>query len=351
MPEITEAEYKLALKSRRGGVFVLCGEEDYLIRHGRRMATEPYEKDASSEFNCTVVNYASASDAEYITASASSLPLFGSLDAGKLVEVAVEDPSSLSASDTDALIGALSASSGYEGTTVLFCITPGTLDLGTEKKRSEAYKKLVSAEGVNVVYYPRSTQAQLRRWIERHFAHEGLFAEPGMPDALLSFSGTGMTALSNEIDKLTAYVKSRGRDRVTADDVRAICCRVDAYDAFALSNAVLDGRQNDALEALEGERARKTEPVVVSAGISRTLSDMLTVKLLAARGEPQGAISSRLGMHSYKVGLYMNAVRRKNVSDLERCILLCSEADRQIKTSGGGYTVLEKLIASVVSGG
>ncbi len=349
MPEISEAELKNRQKTRQGGVFVLCGEEGYLIRHYRDRARAPFADDPAAAFNYAVIPYYSSADADYIVGTAAAPPMMRA-DGGKLVEITVESPDALSASDTDALIGALSDSSGYEGVTVLWCVTPGTLDLGTPKKRSDTYKKLVSADGVNVVYFPVTTAAQLRRWIERHFVHEGLAFDNDTADALLTISGTGMTALSNEIDKLTAYVKSHGGDRVTAADVGAVCCRVDSYDAFSLSNAILDGRQGDALDALDDERRRRTDPVVVSAGISRVITDILSVKLLAGKGASASEIASRLDMHAFKVKLYMRASRDRSVESIENALLCCSMADKQIKSSSGGYGALERLIAAIGTG-
>ncbi len=347
MPGISEAEYKNIEKSGRGGVFILCGVEGYLINHYRRRARAPYLGDELEAINYITVPFASARDAELIADSVSTPPMMSALGK-KLIEVTVENPAALSSSDIDALISALSDAAQFQDNTVLWCVSPGTLDLGTPPKRPSAiYKKLCSADGVQVVYFPETTPAQLRRWIERHFTHEGLTPEYDAADALLTVSGTDMTVLAGEIDKLTAYVKGSGRDRVTSADVRAVCCRVDRYDAFSLSNAILDGRRDEALSALEDERRQRTDPIAVSAGISRVIADILTVKVLAEGGASASDISARLGMHEYKVKLYMRSAASRDGRDIERAMLLCAEADRRLKSSGGGYSVLERLVCSI----
>ena len=347
MPVISESEYKNILKSGQGGVFILCGDEGYLIKHYRERVRTPFTSDDMESFNYITVPYTSRADADLIVSSAAAPPMM-SMTGKKLIEVTVETPGSLSESDMNSLCEALSDSALYDDNTVLWCITPGTLDLGTPPKRPSAiYKKLTSLDGVTVVYFPKTTPAQLRRWIERHFAHEGLRFDHDTADALIMLSGTEMTVLSGEIIKLTAYVKSRGGDSVTAADVRAICCRVDTYDAFSLSNAILDGRRDEALSALNDERLRRTDPIVLSAGISRVIADILSVKIMSGHGASSYEISSRLSMHEYKVKLYMRSASSRSVASIERAMLECSEADRMLKSSGGGYAVLERLICSI----
>ncbi len=347
MSLLTEAEYKNIEKSGRGGVFIFCGDEGYLINHYRRRARAPYLEDELESYNYMTVTYSSSSDAEAIIDSAATPPMMSALGK-KLIEVAVETPSALSAADMDALCGALTAAAAYEDNLVLWCISPGMLDLGTPPKRPSAiYKKLTALDGVSVVYFPVTTPAQLRRWIERHFTHSGLTPEHDTADALLTVSGTDMTVLSIEIDKLTAYVKGGGKSRVTAADVEAVCCRADKYDAFSLSNAILDGRRDDALAALEEERRRRTEPIIISSGIARVIADILSVKLIASGGGTPASVAARLGMHEYKAKLYMRAASSRDSGEIERAMLACAEADRLLKSSGGGYSVLERLICSI----
>ena len=347
MSLLNEAQFKNIVRAGSGGVYILCGDEGYLIRYYRDLVRAPFTSGTETSFDYIAIPYTSREDADLIVSSAASMPLF-SAAGRKLIEISVESPGALPSGDMDALCEALTESAEYEENIVIWCISPGTLDFGAPPKRpSEIYKRLSSLEGVGFVYFPETTPAQLRRWIERHFTHEGLTPDYDTADALLTRSGTEMIVLASEIDKLTAYVKSRGGKSVTAADVAAVCCRVDKYDAFSLSNAILDGRREDALTALEDERRRRTDPIVVSAGISRVIADILSVKLLTERGAPPSEIAGRLGMHEYKVKLYMRAAANRSVEALERAMLECAEADIRLKSSGMGYAALERLICAI----
>lgn len=354
---MTESDLKIAVKQRRRGVFVLCGVESYLIRHYRDEFRAPYTGDAA--FDRAVVAYESQTDAadiinEAATPMMSVFSLMSDMSGGdtgarsRLVEISVDSLDSLSASDTDALLAALSEAASYDSAIVLLCLLPGTFDCGEPPKRpSSTYKKLIAADGVNVVYFPETTPAQLRRWIERHITHCALTPDHDAADAMISFCGSDMTSLSFEIDKLVSYVKSRGKSSVSAADVEAVCCRGERYDAFALSNAILDGRRDAALAALADERRRKTEPVIVSAAVARVISDIMAVKLLMDGGASASAISSKLGMHEYKVKLYMKSASLRSNESIAKAVLACADADRRLKSTGAGYEALERLVCSV----
>ena len=197
------------------------------------------------------------------------------------------------------------------------------------------------------VHWTRTAPAQLRRWIERHFTHSGVTPEWDAAEAMISRVGGDMTSLSGEIDKLTAYVKAQGRDHVTAADVEAVCCRGERYDAYALSNAILEKRRDAALAALRDEKHRKTEPVIVSSGIARVLADIMAVKVLMADGLSQKQISAKLGINDYRVKLCMRSASARTMEELERAVLACSDADRRLKTTGAGYEALERLVCEV----
>lgn len=350
MPEINEAAYKAASRAGRGGVYVFFGEEDYLIAHYRDKCRAPFLEDPIEAFNYIKIPYRTTEDAELIVSSVMSPPMMSSIGY-KLVEVEADHFDSLESEDVTALLDALSASAEYDDNLVILSLMSGTFSYGDLPKRPSAvYKDLSSRKGVNCVYFPRSTPAQLRRWIERHFQRDGLTHTYDAADRMLNVCGTKMTVLAEEIRKVTAYVKARGAGSVTAEDVDAVCSAVEEYDAFELTNAIVDGRREDALSALYRERQRRVEPVVLLGSIIRTVSDMLAVKTLAERGMSASEAASRLGMHEYRVKLYMKSTERKELSSIAAAVKACAEADEKLKSSRLGYVALERLVLTIGTG-
>lgn len=347
MPMINEAEYKSMSRALRGGVYVFFGEEDYLIAHYRDKLREPYLTDAAMSFDYLRVAYSSEEDAELIVSTAMS-PSMMSLSGKKLIEVNIENFDSLAADVRENLFAALEAAAEYDDSIVAVPIFSGTFDYGTLPKRpSPTAKKLFSVPGVNAVYFPESTPAQLRRWIERHFERAGLSCDYEVSDRMLFVAGRKMTVLAEEINKVTAYTKARGAVRVTLSDVSAVCSAADKYDAFELSDAILNCRREDALSALRAEQKRRTEPVILLGSIMKTISEMLTVKMMMKKGIGAGEIASKLGIHEYKVKLIMRSVESRELSEIESTVEACAEADAKLKSSRLGYIALERLIASI----
>lgn len=347
MPQINEAEYKSMSRTGRGGVYVFFGEEDYLIAHYRDKLREPYLTDAALSFDYLKVAYSSAEDAELIVSTAMS-PSMMSLSGKKLIEVNVENFDSLAPDVRETLLGALEAASEYEDSITVVPIFSGTFDYGTLPKRpSAAAKRLFATAGVNSVYFPESTPAQLRRWIERHFERVGLSCDYDVSDRMLFVAGRKMTVLAEEINKVIAYTKARGADRVTLADVAAVCSAADKYDAFELSDAILNCRREDALTALRNEQKRRTDPTMLLGSIMKTISEMLTVKVMMMRGMSAADISSKLSVHEYKVKLTMRSVEARELCEIEAAVEACAEADAKLKSSRLGYIALERLIASI----
>ncbi len=349
MPQITESEYKAKSRAGRGGVYVFFGDEDYLIAHYRDKCRAPFIEDALEAFNYIKIPYFSAEDAELIVSSAMSPPMMSAVGY-KLIEVAVENMDQLDADAKEALWEALSDAAEYEDNLVILPLMSGSFDYGTLPKRpSASYKRLLSANGVSAVYFPESTPAQLRRWIERHFEREGLIFDYDAADRMLYISGKKMTVLAEEIKKVIAYTKSHGAQKVTNADVDAVCCAVDKYDAFELSNAILDGRREDALSALRAERQRRVDPVLLLGSIMYVISNILSAKILLDRGASPSEISRKLVMHEYRAKLYINSASRRDLRSIEAAVTACAEADEKLKSTRLGYIALERLVCSIGS--
>lgn len=338
------ADLKAQLKSGMlMGVYIFCGEENFLKRHymgevRAAILTEP----AFDAFNRMVfegekVDFARLSEA------VKAPPMMAER---KLVEWHLADFSAMREGDMEKLSALCEEVKEYPETVVVFVVDADCLDVGNLPKRpSKQYTAL--SKIASVVCFERSTEAALAGWINRHFTHEGVSAQPNVIRALLTQSGTGMDALSGEIEKLAAYVKANGRTEITENDVREIASRVTESDAFGLSNAILDGDAPAAYACLRDMRGRKVEPTLAIAAVARTYADLLTVATFAEGGIPPKEIAAQLKMHEFKVSLYLRAARKRSIAQLEEALSLCRRADAASKSGAGlgGYLALEYLIA------
>ena len=160
-----------------------------------------------------------------------------------------------------------------------------------------------------------------------------------------------MFTLAAEIDKLSFYVRSKGRDKVLAEDIPLVTCSVIEEETFALTNALLDGKSAKALEALSVMKFNRVDPVNIFAEISRTISELIAVKALLDDGKTAVEINSIMKaepfkLKDYPISMRIAAAPSKSMEKLRRALALCAEADRAVKLSGG-YDVLEQLLSTI----
>jgi DNA polymerase III delta subunit len=142
-------------------------------------------------------------------------------------------------------------------------------------------------------------------------------------------------------------VLSHGRTTAESADIYTVTAPNASVDAFALSNALLAGKSREALEALGVMKFERVEPTVVMGEISKTLSEMLGVKLLLADGKSAKEIAAAFKMHEYKAGLCIKAVSRVDVARLSRAVELAATADAALKQYATDYAPIERLICTL----
>ncbi len=344
---MTVAELQALLKEPAPrGCFLFCGEEAYLRRSylsslRKKILTEP----DFDTFN-HIVHEGAEIDFAALTADLDTPPFFAD---AKMIEWHMADLSGMTDKKIEAL-GEVCAIQAEEQNAVLVILTaPEGFDPGTAKRPSSLYKKL--SAHLQIVNFEKSTDAQLMNWLKRHFDHDGVGCDAAVLRAMLSRSGHSMDILANEVDKLVAYVKANGRAVVTTEDVAYVCSPTTESDAFGLTNAMLDGKANDAFYHLSDLRARRVEPTVILGQLARLFGDMLSVSLLMEDGLNQAAIAAQLSMNAYKVSLYMKAATKRSADNLRHALALLADADKIVKTSYGTdkWALLDRLVCELLA--
>ena len=337
---MTDTEYKARLLSGDGGAFLFFGDEDYLRRHWLAQTRKTHIPEGNF-FDHIVLN---GNDSVFRLADAIAQPPF--MADKKLIELHEVNYSSLSDEDIETLVECARETKSQGDIVFILVTLPAELDVGTlPKKPSSIYKKLTDAfEPVN---FERVTAGKLSAWAGRHFAHEKIIAEPLELDLLVERCGSSMTTLAGEIDKLCAYIKSNGKERLTKEDILFVSCQNIETDTFALSNALLARNKDAAFEALREMKINHVEPIVAVAGITKACCELAEVMKYAECGLSKTEISSKMTMHSYKVGLCMDAVRRLGEERVYRSLGLCAEADEAVKFVRRDYSAAEQLLSEL----
>jgi DNA polymerase III delta subunit len=340
---ISEAAFRKKIASSPTGGYLFFGEEDYLKSYALKAAKAAVCPDPSlAVFNDMTVDCSvSGFSPDAISSAIAASPMTADT---KMVTVSGLELRGLRPEELDAICDAFASIEEYDFNTLIVYVPSGMIDEGyLPKNPSTVLSKL--GEKLTPVRFERVSDAKLASWAIRHFEHRGVHAEMGVTEALFNRCGRDMFVLAGEIDKLSFYVLSKGRNAVSREDVETVTCVSEELESFALGNAIMDGNAQKALGILGIMKSRKVEPIIILGELTRTFSDMLAIKLMTESGMPPAEIGKVLGrMHEYKVGLYQQSVKRLPTERLRTCLEMCADADRSIKLSSSGYIEIEKLV-------
>lgn len=338
---MTPTEFRSELKKAAGG-YLFCGEEGYLKRHYLTALRGQLgvEGDVFNHVRLTEQTYSP----EALAAAVESLPMMAEK---KLIEVSGLFLSDMKEADLEELCAILSLLPHYEYTVLVLLCEPDELAIGTPKQPTKAFARL--GEVVKPVVFNHETPARLASWVAKHFAAEQIVAPPDTVTLLLDRCGCDMYALSSEIEKLSCYLKAKGRERLETEDVIRVSSESPQIAAFDFANAILDAQADKAFSILNELKRRKEKPEILLGGISHVIADLTVVKTLLDAGMTATAIASRLKMHEFKAKLYVKSAARTDASALRLLAERCYEADLKIKSTGlDSYAVLDRLAAEAV---
>ncbi len=249
------------------------------------------------------------------------------------------------------LFSALEA--GIPDSTILVFTGPGV------SRRNPMAERLRKIPGVSDEEYPELKGDALTRYVkdeaaargvrfkngpskERHIGsdeweHAGLHdrrgAAPTDPVELLKILVQGDTlSLANELDKLALY--TMGRD-VTVDDVYEVSAGARDFDAFAFTDAVMDGELAKALHVMARLRDDGTEDaglLAILLGAYRRLAPVVDLVEQGATPEEIGAAMGNAGKYANLRDRAINRARRLGSGGLRRAYEVMIEADRTSKT-------------------
>jgi len=341
---IPSSDFKLEIKRGLSGGYLFYGPENYLAAHWCREARKLIAPDGiDADFSCRRIDASLCEDP--IGELYDALSTLSGFGGRRLTEVTGLDIDHLKAADFERLTDCCSLAD--ETAILILRAPPDLLDVGYLPKRP-SQKFAALCEVLRPVSFEYETPARLSKWITAHFAAKTVACEPEISQMLIQRCGRDMSTLAGETDKLSAYVLSQNRRKVTAEDVDLVCVVNSEYGAFDFSNAICDGDTQKALLLLGDMKSRKEKPEIILATISRVICDMLIVSTLAEKGANKAEIAKQTKLHEFKVGMYLNRLRRLPQDYAKTALDRCLECDRLMKSTAlDSYALIERLICSI----
>ena len=339
---MTQAEFRKELKNGLSGTYLFYGDEEYLKRFYAQRAekhTVGDDPDLAS-WNTHVINAEGDANLGELEAAVLSVSMMGDRTFVRYNA----DLTSLSADETKALIDIIE-NIDPEQTVLLIVAPPGGFDAGTAKRPSKMYKQYEAV--AKPVDLTAQTPAELKKWMVRRLSQDSLAVTPEAQELLISRATDNMFILSGELEKLAAYSLANGIAVIDSETVTQISSVTAQEEAFALANAVLDGDRRKALSVLYVHKMRRESAVSVLASVTKCICDMMAVAYLAAEGADKQTVASKMKMHEYRAGLYMQAVSGSPPERLLAAAKRCREADLKLKSTSLDYIAIERLICTI----
>lgn len=345
MELIKEDAFRKQLKKGLFGGYLFFGDEDYMKAFSVKSAKDAVCPDPSfalfNDMKIDVIDYSAAALADALM----PLPM---MSEQKLITVNGLNVGAMRQKELDELCDALELLGEYDYNVLIISVPAGQIDVGNYPKNPSAlYKRL--SQYLTFVQFDTVSGSRLISWVGKHFSANGVNASPEVCSFLIDYTGRSMYTLAGETEKLSYYVLENGRDTVTRDDVLKVSVAEIATDAYTLANAIMDGRGEDALNALSVMKFRRVDPIMLMSEVTTTICDLISIKALVDKGCQVGEIRSILKLKSeYRTKLYARTAANKSMQRLKEAVRLCAEADAALKGQfSQSYLPIERLICSL----
>ncbi len=326
-------ELKSAIKNKQlDRLYFFHGEETFLLNHYlgqmKKLTLDPL----TESFNFHRLN-GETFDIRSFADAVENLPMMAE---GTFIQVDDIDPFKMNEADRNKMTEIFSDIPDYCTVVFTYLTIPWKPD-----KRLKKLWEAVNGSGC-VVEFAKQDQRDLIAWVSRHFAAHGKRISGDLCAYLIEITGGTMTALSGEIDKISAY---SGAEEIRKTDIDAVTEPVLDAVVFQMTDMLSSGRYGDALLKLQTLLKMQQEPLAILGAVGGHFRRISTARTLLDNGKNAGDLARLCGIQDFAARKTMDAARRFRPEFCRRAAQLVVETDYRMKTSfDDNERLLELLI-------
>ncbi len=306
------------------GVYVLYGEEPWLMDEFVRQAVTQLVPEAARDLNVDGVDLAE-SPLDELLDQAETLPFMAECRVliGKNASFLTSNHRSKVEHDLDRLQAYVREPSPYA--VVLLLVPAGKLD---------ERKKIVKALKQHAVMVPCQPldKVALFRWLKRRAQARGLALSEDLAELFLERVGQQLSRLEQELEKLALYARQGPLSR---DEVERLVPRTLEEDVFAMVNGLLEGQTASVLRTYYDLLEKKEEPLKMLGLLAYQFRLLLQVHHYQSRGYSDAQIAKTLGAHPYPVKRAYQLLQQKGnrfAAVMGELLQQLARLDRAMKT-------------------
>jgi len=320
-------------------IYLLFGEETYLIAHYAAKIAESVTDGTLAEFNIRFLDGGECSVAD-IEDAVEALPVMSDR---KCVVVQNMNISKLNAADHKRLLAIIDDIPEE-------CVLVMRQD-STDAKDSKWKSFVAAAEKAGVqTKFSYKTMDELVRLLRGGVDKRGCALSDSDARLMIQRRGSDISLLLGEVEKLCAVASSSG-GTITGEMIVALCPENMEASAYTLSTAILQGSYGRVYDIIHRLAACKAEPVVVLAALSGAFVDLYRAKVVAAAGGQARSLAADFNYRGREFRLD-NAARdggRLTVQSARLCLEAVADADRILKSSNmDQWIALEQTAARLI---
>lgn len=219
-------------------------------------------------------------------------------------------------------------------------------------KRTRFYRAAV-ANG-RVIELPRLQRDQAAAWAVKRAAALGLSLDRRLALQLVNRTGTSLWQVDSELNKLASY-KGDDSSPVTEAEINEVVSltnqEVAEYAIFHFTDALAEGRRQEALQLLNRLLGVGREPLVILFMIARQFRLIAFAHEAMAGGPGQQEMAKELGVPPFVMKKAFSQAQRLGAAGIRRALSLTLQADREIKTGiNSAQRALELLVLRLTNG-
>ncbi len=311
--------YEQIIKSIAKGdiapVYVLYGEELYLVQGIIHQLEEALFKDGVRDFNYHLF-FGEDAGVEDIISAARTSPML----APKRL-VVVKNIQQLKPKPLDKLIDYIKRPA---------CNTVLVLTGDKLANRKSWLTKVKKTDAVVVRFYALYDSRAIA-WIKKRVKKEGYQISHEANQALVENTGTDLSAIEHQLEKLFAYCLDK--KKISLEDVEQLVGRVRQYNIFQLIDAIGNKKLEPALHILSEILGGGSSPLAVLAMISRQLRRIYKAKCLQDAGGSWPEIASKIGLQSYFLKDFIAQSEHFSLPELRTSFTYLLDTDLRLKSS------------------
>ncbi|MBL7776715.1 MAG: DNA polymerase III subunit delta [Chitinophagales bacterium] len=317
MPAATTESVLADIKARKfAPIYFLCGEEPYFIDQIADWIEAHALNDMEKAFNQTVL-YGKDTNARQIVETAGRLPMMAERQV-----VIVREAQALSIKEEEEAQYLRYIKNPVKSTILVFAWKHGKPD-GRKQFGKEMQKAAVYVESKPLY------ENQVAPWIKQWLAERKFKIEEHAAELLVEFTGTDLSKISNELEKLLINPPAGGL--ITVEHIENGVGISKDFNVFEFSKAIRNRQVSKAQQIATYFKANpKNGPFVLILGTLHT--DFVRLyQMHFLKGALDKEVASAIGVNPFFIKDYKTAVNNYTLAKIEQVFHLLKEYDLRFK--------------------